>query len=141
MPTTVKAQTPRTHANPVDSDSDRLRADLSKVRATSQPPVKSHEVSADRADLLVLIRDAARDCNLSQKELALNAHCSESELSDALSGRRNFSATWLWLQPDTFLLRFVELLTAARGLTPAAVREVRAARIAELVRLLLTEAA
>jgi hypothetical protein len=134
MANTVATAATRRHSND-------LRADLSKVRATSQPPVKAHEVSADRSELLILIRDAARDCNLSQKALAINAGCTESELSDALSGRRNFAATWIWNQPDTFLLRFVELITAARGLTPAAVREVRAARIAELVRLLLTEAA
>ncbi len=119
------------------NQSNGLRARLDEVRATSQPPAKVSE----RADLLGLIRSAAADCNLSQKALAINAGCSESELSDGLSGRRNFAAAWIWSQPDTFLLRFVELMTEARGLTPAAVREVRANRIAELIRLLLVEAA
>jgi hypothetical protein len=46
----------------------------------------------------------------------------------------------LWPQSNEFLLRFVELLSAARQLTPEAARAARAERVGELVRLLLEEA-
>lgn len=134
MRSTIPTPAPRTHAN-------ALRRTLDEVRATSQPPAKVSEVSAERHIPLGLIRAAATDCELSQKALALNAGCTESEMSDALAGRRNFALAWIWAQDDAFLLRFLELAMQARGLTPDAQKAVRAERIAELVRLLLMEAA
>lgn len=98
--------------------------------------------SSDEREILILIRQAAHDVNLSSKEMAINAGVPPSHVSEGLgSGPRNFAAMWLWAQPDRFLLRFFDLLMEARGLTPAAANQVRAARIAELVRLLITEVA
>lgn len=113
---------------------------LADIRATSHAPVKVSE-DFNRSEILRLIQQCKADCGMSQKELALNASCRESEMSDGLAGARRFSAEWLWLQPDRFLLRFVELLMEARHLTPENARAVRAARIKELIGLLLEEAA
>jgi hypothetical protein len=118
----------------------------SRTSSLADIPCKQAKAGIDgnsdaRLAFLVLIRQAARDVNLSQKEFALNAGCPESHLSEGLNGVRPMQALWLWLQPDRFLLRLVELLMDARHLTPESVRAIRAARIKELIGLLLEEAA
>lgn len=97
----------------------------------------------DQKEILSVIRRAMAECTLSQKAMALNAGCPESELSEALNGRdnRRFDAQWLWRQDDTFLLRFLELVMEVRELTPADARRVHIQRIKELIGLLLTEVA
>jgi hypothetical protein len=132
MRPTVAADDARTPAN-------SRRVSLEHVRATSHPPVKASEL--DRREVLRLIQQTRLDTGMSQKELALNADVTESEMSEALSGARRFSAEWLWMQPDRFLLKFVDLLMDARHLTPENVRAVRASRIKELIGLLLEEVA
>jgi len=88
-------------------------------------------------EILRLIGQALRETDVSQKEAALNAGVKEQQFSAALNGQGNFGATWLWAQPDRFLLRLVTLVMEARGLTHEAAQKARAERIAELVRLLL----
>lgn len=111
--------------------------DLNSVHAMSHPPlgvVKGRE-------LLAIIRQALAETGLKQDAAAAAAQVKESQFSSALNGRGNFGVTWLWAQPDAFLLRFVDLVIAARGLTPAAARTQRAIRIGELVRLLVEDTA
>jgi hypothetical protein len=79
------------------------------------------------------------ETGLKQQAAAATAGVKESQFSSALNGSGNFAVTWLWTQSDEFLLRFVELLSAARQLTPGAARSARAERVGELVRLLLED--
>jgi hypothetical protein len=117
-----------------------MRSQLNGLRATEAKgriPANQVELTA----LLPLIRQAMRETDLSQKAMALNAGQPESVISDGLNGRRNFAAEWWWAQPDTFLIRFLDLVTEARQLTPEHVSAVRRRRIVELIDLLLTEVA
>jgi hypothetical protein len=140
MATTLKAPTERTHANPDHSDSTEVRSRLDAVRTHSAKAGIGANPEAPSA-LLPLIRQAASETGLSQKAMAINAGIPESVLSEALNSRRNFAAEWWWLQPDSFLLRFLDLVTEARQLTPESARLVRANRIKELIGLLLSEVA
>lgn len=92
-------------------------------------------------EVLSIIRQVLAEAGLKQEAAAAAAQVQPSQFSSALHGKGNFAVTWLWAQSDAFLLRFVDLLIAARALTPAAARARRAARIAELVRLLVEDGA
>ena len=119
---------------------DGLRSQLNSLRPTSAK-ARIHANPPDASDLIPLVRQAASETNLSQKAMALNARIPESVLSEAFNGRRNFAAEWWWAQPDTFLVRFLELAMDARQLTPENVSAIRRRRIVELVDLLLQECA
>ena len=106
---------------------------LNSVQATSHPPLKA----VKGREILALIRQAMAETDLKQGAAAAAAHVKESQFCSALNGSGNFGVTWLWPQSDAFLLRFVELLIAARQLTPESARAARAAKIGELVRLLV----
>lgn len=117
-------------------DGDALTG-VNSVHATSHPQASG----VKGRELLSIIRQAMAETDLKQQAAAAAADVKESQFSSALNGSGNFGVTWLWAQSDAFLLRFVELLVAARRLTPAASRARRAARIGELVRLLIEDAA
>lgn len=112
-----------------------LLTDLNSVHALSHPPLGV----VNGGEVLAIIRQALAETGLKQDAAAAAAHVKASQFSSALNGRGNFGVTWLWAQPDAFLRRFVDLVIAARGLTPAAARSQRAARIGELVRLLVED--
>ena len=111
--------------------------DLNSVKACSHPPLGV----VNGGEVLGLIRQACDETGLKHHAAAAAANVKASQFSSALNGRGNFAVTWLWAQPDDFLLRFIELLAASRRLTPDASRARRAARIGELVTLLLDETA
>lgn len=133
MPSTVATGAVRTLANSLRSDLSAVRTRSAKARIDANP--------VEQSTVVALVKQAASETGLSQKTMALNAGVPESTISDALNQRRNFSAEWWWAQPDTFLLRFLELVMDARHLTPESASATRKARIAELVTLLLTEVA
>ena len=108
---------------------------LNSIHATSHPPLGV----VNGSEVLGLIRQTCAETGLKHQAAAAAARVKESQFSAALNGRGNFAVTWLWAQPDAFLLRFVELLTTARGLTADSSRKQRAARIGELVTLLIEE--
>lgn len=113
----------RTIANDLRGDSPRDRM-----------PVK-----AGRTAVTTLVRDAMARTGLSQKAMAANAGVAESVLSEALAphGTRHLALEWLWAQDDEFLAVLVDRLTEARGLTDQSRREAKAARVSELIRLIL----
>lgn len=110
-------------------------AQLSSIQATSRPPARV----VHGREMLALVRQAMNETGLKQQAAAAAAGVKESQFSSALNGSGNFAVTWLWAQSDEFLLRFVELLIAARRLTPESARAARAERVGELVRLLLED--
>jgi hypothetical protein len=111
--------------------------DLNSVHATSHQPLGG----VNGRELLSIVRQAMVETATKQHAAAAAAQVKESQFSSALNGTGNFGLTWLWAQSDAFLLRFVDLLIAARRLTPAATRARRAARIGELVTLLIEDGA
>jgi len=100
-------------------------------------PIDAAGRTESRDEFVSLIRDAMKHAGMSQKEFALNAGAKESAVADGFNGVRNFAADWLWNQPDRFWLGLRDRIEAAKGLTAEHAREVRAARIGELVKLLL----
>jgi len=96
-------------------------------------------VKAGRTAVTTLVRDAMARTGLSQKAMAANAGVAESVLSEALAphGTRHLALEWLWAQDDEFLAVLVDRLTEARGLTDQSRREAKAARVSELIRLIL----
>ena len=88
------------------------------------------------------IRVAMQVTGISQKAMALTAGIPESVLSDALNGRgRHLETDWILAQSEAFINAFWKSIEAQLGLTSESKREVRAARIGELVRLLMEETA
>lgn len=125
---------------PATLTADDLRSQLNTIRGRSvKARIDANPTPA--VELLPLIRQAMSETNLSQKAFAINAHQPESVISEAFNARRNFAAEWWWAQPDTFLLRFLELTMDARHLTPESASAIRRRRIVELIDLLLTEVA
>lgn len=133
MPSTLPTVEPRTPANSARAALDAIRGRSAKARIAANPP--------DLTRLLPLLKQAMSETGLSQKAMAINAGQTESVISEALAGRRHFDVEWWWAQPDTFLLKFFELVMDARELTPANISAVRRRRIVELVDLLLIECA
>jgi len=103
----------------------------------------SHEprrlTKADRSVVSDLVRAVMARVGLSQKAMAQNAAIGESVLSEALAphGTRHLAMEWLLAQDDEFLLELLAEITTWRGLTVESRRDVKAARIAELVRLIV----
>lgn len=119
-------------------DQAPLRTQLDSVRTPSQPL----RTSANREHpILVILRRAHSETSTKQEGAAAAAEVPPSQYGDGLNGApsRNYAVTWLWAQSDLLLLRFVELLLEARGLTPDNKKAVRANRIIELMRLLTDE--
>jgi hypothetical protein len=120
-----------------------LRTQLNSVRGHSvkvSEPSQGMRTNANRAEFLRLIRLSMKDAGMSQKEMAINAGCTESQLADGLNGVRNFSADWLWEQPNSFWLKLRDHVDAAKGLTVENRRALAAERIGELVKLLIEQA-
>jgi hypothetical protein len=137
--------------------SDALRTRLNTVRGeaitvrtavrTNSDTVRTDANSATETRAIDLVRAVMHDLRRSQKETALAAGCTESELSEALNGRqgRRFDAQWIWNQDDAFLRQFLDRVADARGLSPetALVAEVEiiTALFGKIVALLARRAA
>lgn len=134
MATSISSSAARMPADP-------LRSDLSGLRAGSH--MARMAVKDRREQVIELVREVMADTGTSQKALALQAGQPESVVCDALSptGSRNLAAEWLLDQPDAFLLALLDKIRAARGLTEESRRAAKAARIGELVKLLVEEVA
>jgi plasmid maintenance system antidote protein VapI len=127
MPPTVSSQTMRTHAKAIHSDLQGIRAGSHTARMTVNPSVA-------RAAVRVAMERTGR----SQKELAITAGVPESAFSDALNERgRNFDIDWVLAQGADFVAEFIANVQVRLGLSEESSRAAKAARIAELVRLLL----
>jgi len=126
---TLRSTDVRTQLNSIRGRSAKARIDANRTEPSGR--IESRE------EFLSLIRGAMKDAGMSQKEFALNAGAVESSVADGFNGVRNFAADWLWNQPPAFWLALRDRIEAAKGLTADREREVKAARIGELVRLLL----
>jgi DNA-binding phage protein len=114
-----------------------MRSQVNSVNSPSQPAETL--TKSDRAAVVALVREAMARVGLSQKAMAANAEIAESVLSDALAphGTRHLAMAWLLDQDDEFLVVLLDRITVARGLTDQSRRDAKAARVSELVRLIL----
>lgn len=120
----------RTEANDLRADSQSVRGRVPRVRSLTK---------SDRTQVSTLVRDAMARSGLSQKAMAQNAGITESVLSEALAphGTRHLAVEWLLDQDDEFLLVLLERITVLRNLTQESQRAQKAARVSELLRLIL----
>lgn len=130
MRSSLAASTVRTEAN-------TLRSDLADIRGVSHlARMGANSVGRDAFEAV------ASALRRSQKELAISVGIPQSSLSDALKANgRHLSVDWILEQDDAFVSAWIDEVSRRKGLTPESRREERAARIGELVRLLIEEAA
>lgn len=130
----AKAET-RTHANSVSPTRPDLSAALEGIRAGASVA----RMATNRADIREITLDVLAERRVSQKEMAINANCPQSDLSNALQGKQRLDAQWLIDQDDAFVDRLMEMVRLRKGITHETARSVRMARLCELVRLCLEE--
>ena len=128
---------PSVVVGPVRTTAKGLHGTSQSVRSSSQGPRRL--TKSDRVAVSTLVRDVMARVGLSQKAMAQNAAITESMLPEALAphGTRHLAMEWLLDQDDDFLIVLLEQITVLRGLTDQAKRDVKAARVSELVRLIL----
>jgi hypothetical protein len=97
----------------------------------------NRSVNPTKIDSRELVRGLMADLQLSQKALAIQAECPASDLSNALQGKQRLEVDWLLNQEPIFVAMLLERVERAKGFTERSERELKAARIAELVRLLV----
>lgn len=89
------------------------------------------------ADGVSLILETLADIGMSDKEACIHMEYDAPLFSKVKQGRARLPFDALWLLPDRFWIPFHRRIAVARGLTEESRAEIRAARIAELVRLIL----
>lgn len=140
MSQSIANRHPQTPAQSLRAGSQSAAPSLDGIRAGSS--MLRMTAKTDRASVIRLLLDAKRDAGVSQQAIALNAEQTESVISESLSmtGKRNFTLEWFCDQDDAFIVKFVEHLFSARGITRESKRQVAIDRMKELFGLLVDEA-
>ena len=127
---------PRSLAKTHRRDLDGLRAGKANLRIDANSGENRPE---SRKSAASCVRTAMRAVGLSQKAFAINAHQTESVVSEALSGSgaRNIALEWIHAQDVTFITAWVEELSREKGLTPRSRSEVKRQLIVALFAQLL----
>ncbi len=124
--------TARTHANALRTRLDEVKTATASMRIDAN----SSPVSAR---FRAWVREAMRTAGLSQKAFAINCKQSESVISEALSGSRQFHAEWIDAQPDAFVeVLAVVMLEGRKRPSP---RDLALEHLLEAARLLSQEVA
>lgn len=115
MGNTMQAGALRSHANDRRDGLHGVQPKPARVR-TAENSVEIAPKSRKGAELVC---EAMRTVGLERKAFAADAHASEGVVSEVLNGvgTRNLPVEWLVNQTsDVFVLKFVELWLASRGL-------------------------
>ena len=96
------------------------------------------EMSADAVSLVV---ETIAAIGMSDKEACLTMRFDQSQFSKVKQGQARLPIDALWHMPDRFWAEFGERVRVARGMSPENERRQVAARIGELVKLLIEEVA
>lgn len=112
-----------------------------KFHTGSQPfHTVSHALRIDaKQGFLAVVQQVRTEMGLSIENMAQNAGCTTSAMSDALAGKdsRNFAGHWLLAQGDAFVARFNDLIEKQLGLTRESIDEREAEHIGRLVQALV----
>jgi hypothetical protein len=84
-----------------------------------------------------LFFETLAEIGMSEKEAAYTMAMDPAQVSRVKSGQARLPFDAVWRMPDQFWSVFAGKLTVAKGLCERTAREMKAARVAELVRLLL----
>lgn len=131
MAPSMAAAAERTHANSRSAELDQIRAGSSMAR------IATNQAATDDIDTRGIVLDLMGELHLTQKAMAIQAGCPASDLSNALAGKQRLEMDWVLNQEPIFVAMFLERVERAMGFTERSTRELKAARISELVRLLL----
>jgi hypothetical protein len=130
---TVPSRTASTHLN-------SLAPRPAKASIAINRPQES--ASSDCSDTAVsLVFEALAEIGMADKEAAYAMAMDPAQLSRVKSGQARLPIDALWRLPDRFWFAFRGRVDAARHLTTDSARQARAARIGELVRLLVEDVA
>jgi hypothetical protein len=102
--------------------------------SSNSPQIQARNVSGRE-----LVQTVRRDLGRSQKQMAIDAGCPESDLSNALSGKQRFDMQWLLNQDDEFLIKWWREVEIARGLTPRAKRAIKRMGLLKIIDALLDD--
>lgn len=91
MSRSLSKSAPLTQSNSLSAKLDGIRAGSSMAR-----------MDANSADSRELVRDLMIERGLTQKAMAINAGCAESDLSNALQGKQRLDFEWLLAQDALF---------------------------------------
>lgn len=100
---------------------------------------RSHSSASDEAsDFSVsLVFETLAEIGMSDKEAAYTMAMDPAQLSRVKTGQARLPIDALWRLPDRFWLAFNRRVDSAKGINPVNEVRLRAARIGELVRLLV----
>jgi hypothetical protein len=102
--------------------------------------VNRSEASAEIADsdaAVSLVFECIASVGMSDKEAAYTMAMDPAQLARVKTKQARLPIDALWRMPDAFWLEFRRRVDEAKGLSEEHARSVRAARIAELIRLLV----
>jgi antitoxin component HigA of HigAB toxin-antitoxin module len=125
----------RTSSMPLQS----LDLQMAKASIDVHSPESAAQPSAS-ADAVSLVVDTLRQIGMSDKEACYCMGFDPSQFSRVKEGRARLPLDALWRLPDRFWFAFRDRVDAARGLTRDNAKRIRAARIGELVSLLVEAA-
>lgn len=106
--------------------------------------VNRQETSGDiqsQADAVSLFFETIAAIGMSDKEAAYYMAMDAAQLSRIKTRQARLPFDAMWRMPDHFWAEFADRIEQARGLSDVAVKRVKAARISELVRLLVEDVA
>lgn len=101
----------------------------------------SSQFSAKDTEAIAIVFASIAAVGMSDKEAAYDMAMDPAQLSRIKSGQGRLPFDALWRLPDRFWSEFADRIEAAKGLGHADIKRIRAARISELVRLLVEEVA
>ena len=105
--------------------------------AIERNPIEESTLADDAVSLFF---ETLTEIGMSEKEAALTMQVQPSHLSRVKSGEARLPFEAMWRLPNSFWFAFRYQIDVAKGLTAENQQAVRAARIAELVRLLIVAA-
>lgn len=115
-----------THANSLSAKLDGIRAGSSMARMAANP-----QESRD------IVRELMRERGLTQKAMAIQAGCPESDLSNALSGKQRLDFDWLMAQDALFRKALARRIDATDDDNEDALLIAEAARLFQSVMALI----
>jgi hypothetical protein len=110
---------------------------IAPTMAKAAIAINSADEVGERDIPVSLFFESVADAGMSEKEAAYTMALDPATLSRVKSGQARLTFEAIWRMPDAFWSVFTSKVIAAKGLSEIRTREIKAARISELVRLLV----
>ncbi len=129
MAATVPSRTPSSQFNTLAPKP--AKASIAINRQSESAPIQADDVP------VAMVFHALAAIGMSDKEAAYTMAMDPAQLSRIKTGQARMPFDAIWRLPDLFWSEFADRIGEAKGLSERHLLKVRAARIAELVKLLL----